>query len=55
MQLIHAVSRPAGQMSIRATHGGKMTGLRSLLGAVEALEGDLPTDRHLVDERPETP
>jgi hypothetical protein len=28
-------------------------GLRSLLGAVEALEGDRPADRHFVDERPE--
>jgi hypothetical protein len=105
MQLIHAVSRPAGQMSIQAAHGEKMTiptgengflhsleaeveveltmaeashpdesiggpadwlfdpaeaerdevGLRSLLGAVEALEGDRSTDRHLVDERPEAP
>jgi hypothetical protein len=25
MQLIHEVSRPAGQMSIQAAHGGKMT------------------------------
>jgi hypothetical protein len=104
MQLIHAVSRRAGQMSTQAAHGGKMTiqpgengflhnleaevevevtiaeasrpdesvggpadwlldpteaerdevGLRSLLGAVEALEGDDPTDR-TVDERPEAP
>jgi hypothetical protein len=30
-------------------------GLRSLLGAVEALEGDHPTDRHFVDEPPEAP
>jgi hypothetical protein len=29
--------------------------LRSLLGAVEALEGDSPPDRHLGDERSDAP